>query len=714
MPLSPSVKEQIRNGYERLAKAWPGFRARAGQRQMIADVAAALGDSDTRLALLEGPCGTGKSLAYMVGAIPVAQERELPMVIATGTIALQQQLVERDLPELLRVTGWPGKVRVAKGRSRYVCARELARVTGFDPAQTELGFAGEDSDPVWRDRPSGADTEAVRQMASKLADRSWDGDLDRWSDRLSPLVLAHVTTTRHACGGQACPHYNGCALRQHRAGLLDPDSIVVTNHALLLTDLATGHGMLKDASRYLLIVDEAHHLAQTATKQLGRELDVLRSKDALERDAKRAGQILQGLPSGTDRGALIDPIFEAYRLLPDVLGHLGTALRSTSSEHREGARSWRMSDEQVSALDAPMEELRGAAMMLDRQLARLRLTILQSGKDGAIAPEKANNLARRLAPALEHSGELLEVATRFCQRTPEGAPPIARWQSAPTSADRLPGVGAGPIAVGGWLRAELWDRTPGAVLTSATLSMLGGFGPVREALGLSRTLSVQERALPQVFDLAQQAVVRIPWMDTDPKCAQEHLNELCARLPMWLREYPAGGRLILCTSAKQRDAIAAALRAQGIVPRIQGQAPLSDLLLAHRADVARAGSPVLLGLSSFAEGLDLPGTDCMVVIIAKLPFAVPDDPIEETRERWLSSMGRSYFREVAVPMASLRLVQGCGRLVRSEKDRGHILIADRRLVTTPYGQRIWRTLPPYARRIDAAEGNPHELRPLSA
>ena len=268
-------------------------------------------------------------------------------------------------------------------------------------------------------------------------------------------------------------------------------------------------------------------------------------------------------------------------------------------------------------------------------------------------------------------------------------------------------VCAAPIGGGERLRTLLWDRAGAAVLTSATLQACGSFDLFMEEAGLKAWEGVHALSLPSPFDHAAQAELHLPRMRSHPLDAQAHTEEVAAMLPALLEAQ--AGSLVLFASARQMHQVAhalpEALREQILV---QGSTSKRELLARNKARIDKGHRSVLFGLASLSEGVDLPGAYCTHLVVVKLPFAVPDDPVEQTRREWIEAQGRSAFHERSVPEVGIRLAQAVGRLLRTPEDHGRVTVLDPRLASTPWGRRLLAGLPPYRRVRGAAPGLPSD------
>ncbi|WP_421621500.1 ATP-dependent DNA helicase DinG [Alkalilimnicola ehrlichii] len=696
--LEESVKQEIREALRQVGQNVPGFRSRSQQRQMIAEVARTLaGECEgRRLLAIEGPTGTGKSLAYLLAGIPVARAEGRQLIVSTATVALQEQIVDRDLPALQANSGLTFSYGLIKGRRRYVCTRNLEQLVG-GAAQGEMDLGGPSAGPAhWPRKPQTGELEHLQALYRDLQAGDWDGDLDRRPPPAADLQ-GPMTTDRHGCTGRGCPHVSDCPFHRARRGMEEQD-VLVANHDLVLADLAMGGGViLPPPEQVFYVFDEAHHLAARATDAFRAESPLLASVQWLERLPRLAGQAISLLPE--EAGRHLEALERAVNELSAMLNEMhGMIRRDWQRMNRDGV--WRFP---AGELPAPLGELvpglRDASAEVEKHYGRIGQAFAKATAEEGVTP---GSVAERLAP------ELGEVASRVehlaatwrlvAWEQPSEAPPVARWITALGSGRPDYLVAASPVSAAAMLRNGLWSRAAGAVLTSATLTALGRFDRMRLACGLEEEDGTRYLSLASPFDYRNRAVLHVPRMASDPRDPEAHTGELIRVLPGILE--PEGGTLVLFASARQLDAVYEGLPAewQGRILR-QRERPRADLLAAH-ARAVEAGEPsVIFGLASFAEGVDLPGDLCRHVIIAKLPFAVPDSPVEATLAEWLESRGRNPFMDITVPDAGMKLVQACGRLLRSEADSGRVTVLDRRLLTHRYGQALLNGLPPFGREL---------------
>ena len=705
------ITDAIATAYRRVRDEMPGFRERAAQKRMIWEVAKALaGEQDHRLLAIEAPTGTGKSLSYLLGGVPAARSRGLPLVIATATVGLQEQILHQDLPKLARYAGIEVDATVAKGRGRYLCPRNLDELVG-QSASAEAGAQQALAADIlgsarWPRPPQPGEPEQLESMAEALTEGRWGGDLDEWADGVADDLRPMVTSTSHSCSGRRCAHFEGCPVYAARDRVSRAE-VVITNHDLLLADLQLGEeegGVLLPApEQALYVIDEGHHLAAKAVQRFAASARVQAARTWLEEGEGVATDTAAVLP---DDAVGEPPDAEAQRL-QERLGEVATALQEADTflQHNyradaEGER-WRF---RAGHAPEPVRELAGRVAGPARGLH----DALQGFSDRVYAALEAQRgdtqeLERQL-PRLgflrERAANLATTWELLAEQDNAGTPPVARWVERQAESDGAVDhrVSVSPVSVAGELARRLWDRCAGAVITSATLTALGRFDHLRSDLGLPDGEAIRQGCLPSPFDYSR-SLLHVPALRSDPRDAEAHLAEVCQWLPELLDPYEAA--LVLFTSRQRMERVAQALP-EGLRERLQcqGERSREAMLQRHREAVDAGQGSILFGLAGMAEGVDLPGRYCDHVVIERIPFGVPTEPVTATLSEWLEDQQHSSFHTLSLPRASLRLTQACGRLVRSEDDRGRITILDRRVVTQRYGRQLLDALPPFRRRLD--------------
>ena len=700
--LTDELKDEIQTGY----RAWlgkRGFRPRRGQRQMIADIARALTRESERVCVVEAGTGTGKTAAYCLAVIPIARAAGKRVVIATATVALQEQVVLRDLPDLRKNAGLAFDFALAKGRGRYLCAARLEDRISFDHAREAPLF----------EPPKRGDLATYRRLRSAFASSEWDGDRDSWQDGVENRLWAPITNDSAGCSAGRCRHYRNCAFFNARQQVADAD-VVVANHDLLLADLRLGGGVvLPPPQDTIFVLDEAHHLPEktrdhfTARVRLRASLDWLTQvADNVEtmarrfnrpREVQRAAERLA--KEGGEMRTLLGDVEALVRQLPFEGGEGGPSRgRAPAKDARAGhsaqeaARTHRFPLGEVpSALAERAGPLGEAFASCGDVLEGLR-EALEQVLAGDLAWDNAA-FAEAWLPVMANLAGRAEGGRTLFQDYAVGSTQAARWATrlAFESGEDIE-LTTAPLDPGDILRESLWEGCHAAIATSATLCAVGTFDSFLEKAGIAPGAALTR--IPSPFDFPNIATFSVPPMRSDPRDADAHTDEIAALLPELLALEPSA--LVLFTSWRQfrlvTDALPENVRERCL---LQDEAAKRQLLADHRAAVDAGEPSYLFGLASFAEGLDLPGDYCRHVILAKLPFAVPDNPVDEALSEWLEAQGRNPFFDLTVPETSLRLVQACGRLIRHESDRGRITLLDRRIATHRYGESLLAALPPY-------------------
>ena len=701
--------------FDNVVAAQAHLRPRAGQREMAAQVAhtfahAHLGkptegeDSPPNtavapsIAVIQAGTGVGKSLAYSAPAIAMALQRGTRVLISTATVALQEQLVNKDLPALAAHLGQPFRYALAKGRGRFVCQLKLERLVGSSDLYPE-----EADDLFGETLPTKPVAQAERQaqqqfyasMAEALAQGRWDGDRDSLDTPPAPEAWSPVAAEGSSCTGRHCPAFQSCSYYERRKELVAAQVIVV-NHDLLLSSL--GARLLPELDNCLLVLDEAHHLPATALAQFANSMDLSRLQwlDKLTSRALRIGQLLE-VEEIADIPQHSSGLRQAMgQLAQAAMAQYGETLKSP--EARFGPASARIPRGVLpEALLPPLEAVLAHSMgLLDvlRAIAKaLRSTIKETPDE---APRLAALYAQlgSLAPRLE----AVFATTELLLHTPApGQAPAAKWFTLEMDGEWIAlQAHASPILPGSTLRQHLWSQVRGAVLTSATLTSCGSFDFFLREVGLHDlpTLATLEVASP--FDYPSQGVLWAHHTQADPKHAGPFTQEMVHTLLHDLASVQTGA-LVLFTSKEQMrqavDALPSALRSKVLV---QNTMPRFALLNKHREQVEAGQASIIFGMQSFGEGLDLPGALCASLFITKLPFAPPDDPVGEARAEWLRSSGRNPFTDLVVPATAIRLAQWVGRAIRTEHDQAQVYCYDRRLCVTSYGQQIQKSLPDFS------------------
>lgn len=691
--------------YDTVVGRLAGFRPREGQRAMAQEVARALSscelgdkpgempdDPARAIAVVQAGTGVGKSAAYIAVGAAIAKARSARLLISTSTIALQSQLLEKDLPAIAAASPESFTFALAKGRGRYVCKDKLLRHALIETASQDLLDFGEEPLPP----ATGAAALAQEQRVSfyrRLVDAigaGWDGDRDTLEAPPAPEDWIPVAAERHTCTVKACPQFDDCAYYRARRKLADVD-VIVANHDLLLASVNAR--VLPELSDCLLVVDEAHHLPKKAVDQFAASMDLTRLRwlDKVPKAlAQVASELSVTLPEAIEPAAseLRAALAELARLLMDNVRAEGV---EADGVHRLGeVEVHELLGEPLRVVSVHAATLMDAASKLATELrARMRdnpgstrLTALFAALGGFVPHLTA---AREASEGLLAQGEAARRTAKWCSFDTDGTYIGIKLHAC-------------PILPGDLLRHHLWSRVRGAVLTSATITSCGNFGFFLREGGLSGDPDVRTAAVPSPFDYARQGRIVVRQTRASPKDLAAFNAEVAQLLAHEIEQLQGGG-LALFTSRRHMEQAVEAVAS--LDPRlrervlVQGSKPRGALVAEHARRV-QAGEPsVIMGLASFGEGLDLPGDLCRELWITKLPFGSPDDPVGEARAEFVEASGGNAFADLVVPETGVRLLQWTGRGIRTETDTARITIFDRRITEQAYGRRILAGLPPY-------------------
>ena len=671
-----------------MARSLPGYEPRPGQVAMLQAVARAFASG--RHLLVEAGTGTGKSLAYLLPALAWARVNEVPVVIATHTVNLQEQLIEKDIPLVAAALNTPVRATLLKGRGHYLCLKTWSETLQEQPAADDAPFLARVA--AWLGETVTGDRGELDLFGE---------DEERWYG---------LSTDAVACTGRRCPWYDRCFLFRARTRA-DASEVVVVNHALLLSDLKMGSHMLPEHRH--LVVDEAHHLDEEASNHLGATLSERRLLDFLSGlDRSRGRGVLGALRRSVQAGGdlafdLSSHSSDLARVLARVQGEVAAALAG-AAEAFGGWRDWarprvgRGGGGWATVRMEPREdgwaEVAEAGGRLREQMATLQRSLGDLAHEVEDDPllGGVGSSAATAAEVAESSARAGEFAAGL-QLLLTGAPGWVTWLEASTRRAGALGavtLRAAPIEPGPLLADGLFAARDSVVLTSATLAVAGSFQYVAGRLGLLRDRERYDAvAVASPFDFKDQALLAIVDDLPDAREQDAYGKGLTAFLGRLLTA--SGGRgLVLFTSNRMLRSVYSALKP---VLEASGIAVLGQGLDGSRGRLAAAlrenAATVVLGAASFWEGIDVPGDALSCVVVAQLPFWAPDIPLVAARSEAVAAAGLSPFRDLALPQAALRFKQGFGRLIRTGADRGVAVVCDRRLAKSDYGKVFLSSLP---------------------
>lgn len=671
-----------------VARFLAGYEARPQQLEMARLVGTVLAESG--VGIIEAGTGTGKSLAYLAPAAAYARAAGKRVIVSTHTINLQEQLLTKDVPLLQRALAdaAPFRAAVLKGWTNYVCWLRLEHAG--DGQLTLFGGEGEQLRLLRRWAEEGGHGGSRDELPFPVADTVWED------------VQAEPDT----CVRSACPFFEDCFVFRARRRAQEAD-IVIANHHLVCADAAirrqlgwdTDIGVLPSYGH--IIFDEAHHLEDVATDHFGLHFTRTRIQRLLSRIMGTRGllkRVQHALAAGPESQGARQVADLCWRAVPEAsaavhdaaegLFEYLAALAREADPSGEGAgqgeealelspgqiesRAWR------PAADA-LEQLGSALKSLAEAVHAWR----SGDAEGELLAKEAEALSRR---AVNAAGDLVELADAADGR-------YVYWLERTGARRAEYGLRAAPVEAGELLQDALFRHVKAAVLTSATLSAGDDFGYFKERVGLAGLAQpVVEASIPSPFDYQAQVLLGMP--DDLPSPDEARFEPaFAAALLRWL-EASAGRAFVLFTSYRMLEAVydqvAEPLRRRGLLLLRQGDESRTLLLQRFRAG-PRA---VLFGTDSFWEGVDVPGDALSLVVIARLPFRVPTDPVEKARAEAVAARGGDPFAEYSLPRAVMKFRQGFGRLIRTKTDKGAVVIADVRVHQRSYGRRFLAALPP--------------------
>ena len=705
--LSDELKNSIQQSYSTLVKN-KNLQNRFGQKQMIAEIANCLSTVETddegkrsspqpAICVIEAGTGIGKTIAYLLSVIPVAQALGKKVVLATATVALQEQVVHKDIPDLLQYSDMEFTYSLAKGRGRYLCLSKLDNVLKSNSSQDAMldlyGLELED--------PTAADKALYQDMLDALIDNKWKGDRDDWPTVLSENQWRGVAVEKGQCSGNRCSNYSNCCFFKSRTNMQKADCIVA-NHDLVLADVSLGGGViLPPPEECIYIFDEAHHLPLKGISHFSHFFRIRATLIWLD----RITTIFKSMTVELGRDSEIVTQLEKAKIAADKT-------RTVLQEHLQLFQSFAENAESAN-ITGDITQYTFTQGVVPEEIREISHTILLEFRD---LEERLAKLTDRLKDSMENDGGEIDRQTAeswfpvigIMLTRAEGAiqlwrtfsiedhgdyTPNARWFNfRPLGTDIEITLSSSPVMAADALTDFLWNDCFAAVLTSATLTALGSFDFLSMRSGLHEETIFRQIGSP--FDFYNKASLRIPSQGFDPSDTDAHTQGIVEILPDLVDKNK--GSLVLFSSRRQMQQVL-----QGLDEYIQVKTLSQDdhskqeLIKLHKERVDKGQTSIIFGLASLTEGIDLPGDYCTHVIIAKIPFSVPNDPVEKTLGEWIRGQGKNPFSEISIPEASMRLIQASGRLLRTEKDSGTVTILDERLLKKFYGKEILNSLPPY-------------------
>ena len=677
--LTTKLKQQIRSSFEDAKEQLPNFSNRSSQNKMIAEISKTLtGEyaNSNPIICVEAPTGTGKTMAYLVSCLPIAKESKKKLVIASANVALQEQILNKDIVEAEKYSSVDFEYALAKGRSRYVCIRNLINLTEDNSSSPSLI----DDALLWDEKPSKNDLDVLSEMTESYTATRWSGEIDDLENPPENKLWQKIACNRFTCNSKNCEFYNDCAFFKARKKASHAD-VIIANHDLVLADIINGNNVLPEVEDCIFVFDEAHHLSQKALSHfsLGGSTEFM--KTSIRQYQSAIDQIIKIIKI-TSPASYIEKTDEAISDLTEVISNL---------EYQDDIHLF------------PITGVPSEILNLTKQILILFNSAYKDfseHKDIWEEHYKSNNIDQAITDNLnniigqnnQNLSSILSLLNTFNQNINNEQAPTSNWISQSKLANKKNNyqLNTAKIDVSSYLDKLIWSKAAGVVFTSATLTALGSFDRLNQQLGL-KLLENQYLRLASPFNHESVDFI-IAKIKASPTQSFDHTQEIALELKK--RIDTSAATLVLFASNNQMQSVADLIeKSLDCDLFIQGEYSKKNILERHIENRKNGLGSIIFGLDSFAEGVDLKGDNLNHVIIAKLRFSVPTSPIEKTTQSYLESLNRNSFMEISLPDASLRLIQACGRLIRTETDSGKITIFDNRLVTKFYGKHLIKALP---------------------
>jgi ATP-dependent DNA helicase DinG len=706
--LSQDIKQLISNAYSTFLKS-KELGPRHGQRVMIAEIAKTLGSIDldddgvrlneSHICIVEAGTGTGKTISYLLPSLILAKEMDKTLVISTATVALQEQIVNKDLPDLLKHSGLSFTFALAKGRARYVCNKKLNDVVENRKSEVSalIGLYEDELPELTADG-----LKPYKAMQKSLRNGEWTGERDTWKKTLQDKDWRIITSDHHECTGKKCPNYHECGFYKAREKMYVSDCIVA-NHDLVMADLSLGGGaVLQDPAQSIYVFDEGHHLPQKALGHFAQQARLQTTQKWLNQCLEQVDLILASFDGNDTLFSYVEKLPGHIKTCKEHLEYaysvLGLLVETIDTSKRES--NYRFKNGEIpSDISIVAKNLNIAFSQLTELLFKIEasISIAMDDPDCGIPREELEIIHPIIGGWIGRSEANLELWKTYSYPDTKKAAPNARWlnpvfsQGVVTDID----VCSSPILADEVLKRNLWDRACGVILTSATMTSLGNFESFRMRSGVPADANYHIVQSP--FDFSR-ATFSVPKNAVDASIGDAHTQSIINGMPTHV--VVGEGTLVLFSSRKQMLEVhkGLSMKLQDII-FLQGDYSKQEIIDRHKTRIDDGKESIIFGLASFSEGVDLPGKYCSHVVIAKIPFSVPDDPIEAALSEWVEHNGGNSFMEISVPDASFKLIQASGRLMRSESDSGTISVYDKRLLTKRYGKQLIDALPPFSRKL---------------
>ena len=660
-----------------------GYTPRTGQLDMIQFISETLTKDTRKHGVVEAGTGTGKTVAYCIPAAIEARRLNKKLVIVTSTVLLQQQLVQGELEQLANLFSPVLTFGIIKGRRRYACIDRLHNHANKVSETTVDLFGNEE--------PSERDRRVANRLFDLFDTRNWDGDMDAAPISLYNRQITAFTTDFLGCHRNTCEYAGPCPYFRARSDVESLD-VIVTNYSLLMASEQEGVDLLPEPQDCIYVFDEVHRLAEIVMNSFSSSTGTATALEFLESVESFINRLVSNVeddhPLEAEHQQILRIVPQLRPLIEKLNPHFEQLTRSNEIERNDNGNVFRFpagrvddaTSEQALVVDAGLGGLHEVLSDLRKELeqARSELAMWIPTDTLSRAFNTLNDLMRQLA----------DIRSLFKDWGTTTERVAARWLSPDDDAWRLHSV---PIAVSELLEESIWSRAYGVVCTSASIYASDGFDHFMAQVGL-RTREDPAKRIPSPFDFRGNVRFQVPDMGFSRPGGDAFNAAAAAEIPRMLRQDRSG--LVLFTSRRDMEDVHKKFpeRFRNFCIK-QGDVSMVETIKKHRNAIDEGSRSYLLGLASYREGVDLPGDYCQHVIIMRIPFSVPDDPVAKTQKDLLGLDNE--FMEFDVPEASLRLFQACGRLLRNESDHGTISVMDRRIINARYRHQLLRPLPDF-------------------
>ena len=679
--LTPKLKQQIRDSFDGAKTQLSNFSNRSSQNKMIAEISKTLMSeypNKNPIICVEAPTGTGKTMAYLVSCLPIAKTRNKKLVIASANVALQEQILNKDIVEAKKYSSVDFEYALAKGRSRYVCIRNLINLTeenSNSPALFEDAL-------LWDEKPTKSDLDQLSDMADSYTSTKWSGEIDDLERPPDNSLWQKIACNRFTCNSKNCEFYNDCSFFKARKKASQSD-VIIANHDLVLADIINGNNVLPDVEDCIFVFDEAHHLSQKALSHFSVGGSTEFMKTSIRQFQSATDQIIKITKSKTSNN-YIEKVDTAINDLSDLL---------TNLDYSDDVFLFPITGipDEITNLTKQIFILFNSAYNDFYEQKELWEDYVKTYKIERATTDNLNNI---IGQNNQNLSSILSLLTTFNQTPDPSKPPSSNWISCSRLTNKKNNyqLNSAKIDVSSSLDQMIWSKAAGVVLTSATLTALGSFNRLNQQLGLAPSEN-QYLRLASPFN-HNSVEFKIAKFKASPTNTFDHTQEVALELKNRIDTKSA--TLVLFASNSQMQNVADVIeKSIDCELLIQGEYSKKNILERHIENRKNSKGSIIFGLDSFAEGVDLKGDNLNHVFIAKLRFSVPTSPIEMTTQSYLESLNRNSFMEISLPDASLRLIQASGRLIRTETDTGTITIFDNRLVNKFYGKLLIEALPEF-------------------